>query len=509
MRVSVLVLATFGYANFAAPALADQKLLIELTEGSDILGRSARSNAGARVVGSPLGPEDSPDAQPVVAETDGDGRAILDFANPGAYSILIKIETDDGPVYWSGLRALVDDETPLMPEGALSADDFSPILDFSSVTCEAGLYGATAHPVREILTGRIGVLEAELAMHDGRADGALRGPLKQAAPPFYDQLVRALATSSSAREKFDAVDELRKSKLIPGTVEQSTGRYAEENVEGTSGQFFGPSLDAVWLSLLLAAEVEKDLDILRANLAQCSAPASTLQSSTPKTGRGQFTALPQTTARSARSRAARPTQTSDPVSMPGRKARWHGFYAGVHAGAAFTDADFRAGVGAARIPVSVNGDGFAGGLLLGYNHRFDRFVLGVEADVTLGNVSGSNTLAGVTDPRFEAEVMSTLRARAGYTWDDVMVFAHVGLGIVTGEVTESIQLGATAKRNSTHIGLVAGAGVEWSLTEALYLRGEYLYGNFDRRSYSFGAVSDSLDFEMHVIRAAITLEFGS
>ena len=104
--------------------------------------------------------------------------------------------------------------------------------------------------------------------------------------------------------------------------------------------------------------------------------------------------------------------------------------------------------------------------------------------------------------------MGTVRARVGYTWNDILLFAHAGLGVVSGEVTETIQLAAITKRRSTHVGLVAGAGIEWPLTDALYLRGEYLYGNFDRRSYSFGAISDSLDFEIHVIRAAISLQFG-
>ena len=147
---------------------------------------------------------------------------------------------------------------------------------------------------------------------------------------------------------------------------------------------------------------------------------------------------------------------------------------------------------------------FAAGVSAGYNWRIDRFVYGVEADVTslrldLGDRgSGASLNLGLTNPgpvpviftagaRAQINWLATLRARAGYlVTPNVLVFATGGLALTDLCVSNSYSdnwvfngggVGGS-KATSNVRGYAVGGGLEWAVAQGWTLKAEYLRVDF-------------------------------
>ena len=177
---------------------------------------------------------------------------------------------------------------------------------------------------------------------------------------------------------------------------------------------------------------------------------------------------------------------------------WSGFYVGVHAGGAVE--------GNANIPLpggNLNADltGFLGGGYLGYNWQVDNFVLGAEGDISLGDLKGN---AGPVNS-FEPEVLGSVRFRAGYAYKNFLPYLTVGLGIAGAEQ----RIPGAGNPSNTHLGVVAGGGLEMAFSPQISGRIEYLYSYYDRERYSYPALSSNTDFDTHVVRGGISWHFGN
>jgi len=126
---------------------------------------------------------------------------------------------------------------------------------------------------------------------------------------------------------------------------------------------------------------------------------------------------------------------------------WTGFYAGGHVGYGFGDSD-----------------GFVVGGQLGYNWQFNQFVVGAEADAGWADLGDGDSLASI-------------RLRAGLPIDRLLVYGTAGLGFADFDDS----------------GWVAGAGVEYAITDQLSAGLEYLHYE----------VSDA-----NVVRARVNYKFG-
>ena len=202
---------------------------------------------------------------------------------------------------------------------------------------------------------------------------------------------------------------------------------------------------------------------------------------------------------------------------------WTGFYAGVHAGAAWqraedvtwVDPNFLLGVaGAVPSPVRIQGRtdlGGVGGFQAGYNWQtwWPAWVVGVEGDISFASLSNHSTqspafnVAGGVGPilppaagaNFNAtslqesqntEWLASLRGKLGFTgWlNNTMFYAtggvawaqveHVGSGVFFNGFTDQTQPNHTVRT-----GWVVGAGAEWMATTNILLRAEYLYYNIN------------------------------
>ena len=146
-----------------------------------------------------------------------------------------------------------------------------------------------------------------------------------------------------------------------------------------------------------------------------------------------------------------------PVIVPA--FTWTGFYVGANAGYAWNANNWGCDYCSWYYPAAAwyagqNKDGgFTGGGQVGYNYQIGNFVIGAEADIQyvdnkfdtgywsyLGNVYGRNTLGN--------DWYGTVRARAGFAFDRVLVYASGGF----------------AYADHSHSGWTLGGGLEYAFT---------------------------------------------
>jgi len=143
---------------------------------------------------------------------------------------------------------------------------------------------------------------------------------------------------------------------------------------------------------------------------------------------------------------------------------WTGFYIGASAGGGWGraehdgDPDDRADMQGGVI-----------GLQAGYNVQMDSLVLGVESDIAWANILDGDDDHDHFNEEGGINGLATLRGRVGYAAGDFLVYGTAGLALANLETYDEAQL---------LTGWVAGAGVEYKVTEAISLKAEYLYHDF-------------------------------
>jgi outer membrane immunogenic protein len=164
-------------------------------------------------------------------------------------------------------------------------------------------------------------------------------------------------------------------------------------------------------------------------------------------------------------------------------AGWGGFYFGVNGGGGWSEVSDQL-----ALPGVFNGlqpsGGFAG-LQVGYNwgggFGYSPIVLGFEADIQASAIKdhASDGLGNTLNSRLEE--FGTVRGRIGYAVDQALFYVTGGFayGGIKNEASFPGQ-GADFKINTTAMGYVLGAGVEYKFTPALSLKGEYQYINLGK-----------------------------
>lgn len=189
---------------------------------------------------------------------------------------------------------------------------------------------------------------------------------------------------------------------------------------------------------------------------------------------------------------ATPSMAADPgywgQSTPA--FNWSGFYAGAHGG-------YGTGRYSYIFPSNANvgstlSGGF-GGVQAGYNWHDGGVVWGVEADASLGSISGTSVCPTATFTcNASINFMSTLRGRVGLPMDNVL--AYVTAGAALGNIKRSSTNtgnGNTLNQSQTALGWAAGAGVEVALDQGWSIGGEYLYVDFPRQTFAGATVGTS------------------
>lgn len=264
-----------------------------------------------------------------------------------------------------------------------------------------------------------------------------------------------------------------------------------------------------------------------------------------------FSALASLAAVAALSAPAAAADMRIPMKAPPAVApvifNWTGFYIGVNGGGAFGErhdvnvtetlagAIFVAGTwpGVGNFGSLEPTGGFGGGQI-GYNWQpvGSQWVFGFEADIQGAGIKddATATLPYIAVPATitvasenQIDWFGTVRARLGYAFDRVMVYATGGVAF--GESKFSLSMAETfagnvaaVTDNDTRVGWVAGGGVEWAFAPNWSLKGEYQYIDLGSRTVTAPeftaagaptafAVSTDVDTTFHTGRLGINYRF--
>jgi outer membrane immunogenic protein len=231
---------------------------------------------------------------------------------------------------------------------------------------------------------------------------------------------------------------------------------------------------------------------------------------------------------------------------------WTGFYAGLNAGGAWSNANT---LQLASAPVWLSPDnpgpnpsgpldystaaalaasgnwpagssgGFIGGGQIGYAYQIASFVMGIEADIQglagsggagspgwrAVSVPGPNvmghSIAAAFSARKSLDWMGTVRGRIGYLLSPTLMVYGVG-GLAYGGVSAgvsgfaaqtpdnpiySITGPGSAAYASTAVGWTAGGGLEWMFLPGWSVKAEYLYVDLGSARFPVGVTGQSLN----------------
>ena len=249
---------------------------------------------------------------------------------------------------------------------------------------------------------------------------------------------------------------------------------------------------------------------------------------------------------------------------------WRGFYVGGHAGYAFQPDDdgesvlfdtnldavsgdtVRTAAGAnafspgfcggrAKTPTPSGGcadDKDAGdyGLRAGYDWRFGDWVLGALGEIAFSDIDDSVSAFSTTPARYtmtrELNWVAAVRARAGYAFDDVLLYGTGGFAWADVDhrfSTSNVVNTFTQTGDDDVSGYQLGAGVEWALSPHWRIGAEYLYTSLEDDDYTVRSggpapatnpfilvnsagtdfTRSDEDFEFNSVRLTLAYRFGS
>ena len=165
---------------------------------------------------------------------------------------------------------------------------------------------------------------------------------------------------------------------------------------------------------------------------------------------------------------------------------WQGAYVGLYLGG---------GLGSAG---SLTTGGTVMGAHGGYNFQADRFVIGGEIDYSASKLKNTST-----NESFSQSWLSSVRARGGYTFGNMLTYGT--FGIAHGPTEYKI---TGTSSDALKFGWVLGGGVEAMIAPNVMLRGEFLHYDLGSSSYSNGlGGSIALRSESNVIRTGLSYKF--
>ncbi|MCP8940099.1 porin family protein [Alsobacter sp. SYSU M60028] len=196
---------------------------------------------------------------------------------------------------------------------------------------------------------------------------------------------------------------------------------------------------------------------------------------------------------------------------------WTGFYIGANAGYAWGNSDV---VDLALgTKYSLDPGGFTAGLQAGYNYQVNQFVLGVEADANWIDASDSYS-DGFVYASSKVSWLSTIRARVGYAFNNVLIYATGGIAFGEAKATWYDGGAISIRDSDTRTGWALGAGVEYAFNRNWTAKLEYLYYDLGDSSFygSAPVVGPALlpvgtttgakaDWSGNIVRAGINYKF--
>ncbi len=200
---------------------------------------------------------------------------------------------------------------------------------------------------------------------------------------------------------------------------------------------------------------------------------------------------------------------------------WTGIYVGGQIGYAWgkNNFDFADNFGDFNNS-SLNASGVIGGAHVGYNLQLNRFVIGLEGDVDGSSQNNSfngvlpfgtslaaggviaTPLGGAFTINQNHSIEGSIRGRAGYTWNRLLLYATGGVafggfngnvsgnfpgGVFGPNATVFLPFGGSASASTTRVGWTVGGGLEYAVTDNWSIRAEYRFTKFGNSTLSVPA----------------------
>jgi outer membrane immunogenic protein len=183
--------------------------------------------------------------------------------------------------------------------------------------------------------------------------------------------------------------------------------------------------------------------------------------------------------------APQPVEPAAPVAIP---YDWSGPYVGLHAGGGWgreSDDQSRLfpGENGPGTADHFNVSGFVGGAHVGYNYQMQQFVIGAEADLDYADLKGSHPFSYLNGARtgslrLKSDVQGSARLRAGYAFDNFLLYATGGIALANGKLDVD-----GVGSSKTHVGWTVGGGLEYAFTQNWIGRAEVRYTDFSKETY--------------------------
>jgi outer membrane immunogenic protein len=162
---------------------------------------------------------------------------------------------------------------------------------------------------------------------------------------------------------------------------------------------------------------------------------------------------------------------------------WSGFYLGVNGGGGWGDSDSSGRFG-----------GLVGGTV-GYNYQVSQAVFGLEGDIDWSDLR-LNRNCNAFSCETRNNWLSTVRGRAGYTFDRFM--PYVTGGVAFGDIKTSVA--GIGDSSATKTGWTVGGGLEAAIAGPWTAKVEYLHVDLGNGSSPVGS---SENFKTNIVRAGI------
>jgi outer membrane immunogenic protein len=222
---------------------------------------------------------------------------------------------------------------------------------------------------------------------------------------------------------------------------------------------------------------------------------------------------------SAADLAARP-YTKAPVASVAIY-NWGGFYIGANGGWASSHKcwDF-AGTVAAPLAVNVaegchDATGGVIGGQIGYNWQAGSWVFGLEAQGNWADLEGSNVSVpfGAFTNRSRIDGIGLFTGRAGYAWNNVLVYVKGGAAVVHDKYNYFLTGAAvdTGTASETRWGATVGVGLEYGFSPNWSVGVEYNHIFLDARNIAFASPAQTVDRihqDVDMVTARINYRFG-
>ncbi|MFC5069189.1 outer membrane protein [Flaviflagellibacter deserti] len=175
---------------------------------------------------------------------------------------------------------------------------------------------------------------------------------------------------------------------------------------------------------------------------------------------------------------------------------WSGQYAGIQGGFAWGEFDDD------TLADTFDAEGGFGGLYYGSNWQFGNWVLGLDGSVSFADISVDDDAYPAGDD-FKIQGFSASRARVGYAFDNVLLYAAGGFSLARAELDV-----AGVDDDQWLKGFTVGAGLETKFAENWSARIEYMYFNWGDEDFDVPAAVNIDVEDTHMIRAGIAYHFN-